>query len=375
MLRNSRRVESRELRVESQSVLRKADRASFPRSAWKREFSTLCVACDAAGTQSGQPNRSRVADPPRRAERANEAWFGNELRIFSRRRSERRGVLLLVVLSVLVLFMLVGTAFLITSKQTKINADLMSQVDRTGNNPTQLGGRAVLQVIGDTENTNSVIRGQSLLRDLYGGDGFEAVVDHAEYAGASVVPGPNGTGVTLGQFIDIYMATDASGVPAAVKIDRDPLGQKTPYVLSAMRGYYNGQLLTITKGAAAGQTTRIVDYEVDPASNQWRFRVMAFPRADGAALRPPRTGNWRTWRFLRPSMPRSWSTGGPSTAPGRDSTHFGAGPAGSAEPAAAERGRSVLDGQQRTRRGGSGAVAERRISQSGECCSARTRGA
>ena len=55
-----------------------------------------------------------------------------------RARSSRRGVLLLVVLSMLVLFMLVGTAFMMSSslgnKASKGNASL----NRVGNNGTKL---------------------------------------------------------------------------------------------------------------------------------------------------------------------------------------------------------------------------------------------
>src|SRR4051794_30224812 len=46
----------------------------------------------------------------------------SEIRNPKSRRSSRRGVLLLVVLSMLVLFMLVGTAFLMTSNQTRMKS-------------------------------------------------------------------------------------------------------------------------------------------------------------------------------------------------------------------------------------------------------------
>ena len=64
------------------------------------------------------------------------------------------------------------------------------------------------------------------------------------------------------------------------------------------KGYFNGQLLTITSGPAAGQTTRILDYDVvtNPDGTNYidqknagytrvfRFRVMAFQRTDGGPL-------------------------------------------------------------------------------------------
>src|ERR1700760_1721010 len=94
----------------------------------------------------------------------------------SRRRSSRRGVLLLVVLSMLVLFMLIGTAFLMSSSQTKKTSTESAKGDRLGNPATKLLDRALLQIVRDTDNPYSVVRYHSLLRDLYGTNGFEAVV-------------------------------------------------------------------------------------------------------------------------------------------------------------------------------------------------------
>src|SRR6476620_5302798 len=134
------------------------------------------------------------------------------------RRTKRRGVLLLVVLSMLVLFMLVGTAFLMSSNQSRIAMKHAAREDRLGNYASRLLDRAFLQLARDTENPNSVIRYHSLLRDLYGTDGFQAVAygkrpgdtvdlkdvgpgESPRFAGA-VAATPRGP--TEGQFIDIF---------------------------------------------------------------------------------------------------------------------------------------------------------------------------
>src|SRR5436190_3921454 len=137
------------------------------------------------------------------------------------RRSKRRGVLLLVVLSMLVLFMLIGTAFLMSSNQSRVMMKEASKQDRLGNYATRLLDRAVLQVVRDIENQYSVIRYHSLLRDLYGTDGFQAVAygfrsgdpvdlrvpaapgqpgQSPQFAGATTAQ-PRGP--TEGQFIDL----------------------------------------------------------------------------------------------------------------------------------------------------------------------------
>src|SRR4051812_37679651 len=131
-------------------------------------------------------------------------------------RSKRRGVLLLVVLSMLVLFMLVGTAFLMSSNQSRVAMKEAAKEDRVGNYATQLLERGLLQVVRDTDNPNSAIRYHSLLRDVYGTDGFQGVIYPADlnksetgyltrFAGATAGTVPQQLGPTNGQFIDIYV--------------------------------------------------------------------------------------------------------------------------------------------------------------------------
>ena len=85
-------------------------------------------------------------------------------------------MLLLVVLSLLVLFMLIGTAFMMSSNQYRTASQASAKLNRVGSPPTKLLDRALMQVLRDTGNPNSAIRYHSLLRDLDGSEGFEAVV-------------------------------------------------------------------------------------------------------------------------------------------------------------------------------------------------------
>jgi hypothetical protein len=310
---------------------------SFPRSAWERRISTLCVDGAAKRPQSGQPVRSHV-------ERGNEVTSASCLAPSARRLappSSRRGVLLLVVLSMLVLFMLVGTAFLLTSSQYRTAAISAAKADRVGTPPDDLLDRALMQVLRDTNNPSSVVHYHSLLRDLYGTDGFEAVVyspatgisfdptiaaqQVTRFAGAFSGTTADQLGPTQGQFVDIYVrelaykaddpltpppvnersgnyALTAPDARHVLKLDRDASGQPQMLFLPLTKGYYNGCLLTITSGPASGQSARIVDYEyvsdILPTATAssatpfppkrttrlFRFRVMSFPRADGLPL-------------------------------------------------------------------------------------------
>lgn len=223
-------------------------------------------------------------------------------------RSDRRGVLLMVVLSMLALFLLLGTAFLVSSQFYADTAKEASKLNRTENNPADLLERAMLQVLRDSNNPNSAIRYHSLLRDVYGNDGFigqvyPAIGDgyNAEYSGATASGLPYGP--TEGQFIDIYVAdlvspnNELPSARHAIKLERNADGSAADLVLPSATDYYAGCLLTILTGPASGQTTRIIGYDLigvtpqnDPMTGQpapvYRLRVMSFAQSDGQALLP-----------------------------------------------------------------------------------------
>lgn len=225
----------------------------------------------------------------------------------------RRGVLLLVVLSMLVLFMLIGTAFLMTSSATNDKAKIEAKVARLDKSATKRIEGALMKVVRDTDDPNSTIRYHSLLRDLYGTDGFQAVIyspmtvdlttsagQLTRYAGADATTGV--LGPTQGQFVDLYVgqtipnASDTLNLQNVIKLDRNGLGQPQLQLLPQTKGYYNGCLLTITSGPAVGQSTRILEYEFIPPEfiigsgtsartvRIFRFRVMNFPLSSGGAL-------------------------------------------------------------------------------------------
>jgi hypothetical protein len=219
-------------------------------------------------------------------------------------RRDRRGVLLMVVLSMLALFLLLGTAFLVSSRFYATTGKEAGKMNRTTNNPADLMERAMLQVLRDTNNPSSSIRYHSLLRDVYGSDGFVGQVLTfnsrtdlmPRYAGGTTA---NLLGPTQGQFVDLFVfdpTWPGGRLPDdrdVVDLERAPDGTTVDHTMSRANNYYAGCLLTMLNGPAAGQTTRIVDsrvveYIADPNGNMspvTRLRVMVFPRADGSSLR------------------------------------------------------------------------------------------
>lgn len=84
----------------------------------------------------------------------------------------RRGVVLLVVLSLLTLFAVVAVSFVYYSENQAQNAGLNLSAENTIRpEPDLLFGYALKQLVFDTNNPESALRAQSLLRNLYGGVG------------------------------------------------------------------------------------------------------------------------------------------------------------------------------------------------------------
>ena len=208
-------------------------------------------------------------------------------------RHPRRGVLLLVVLSVLVLFMMLGTAFLLTAKQAEKAGKAVSRgAIRTARTDVQGGllDEAVLQLVRDTKNPLSVLRGHSLLADMYGNDGLKAEVNVANWAGGGTNGGPTGGQMLELEIVEATVADlygnplDMNGNPIPPSASPPP-----PRGLSTLENSYNGLVLTFLSGPARGQSTRIVGY-LPAATTPPRppiLRVMNFEIENGAQVTDP----------------------------------------------------------------------------------------
>ena len=85
------------------------------------------------------------------------------------RQARARGVVLILILGVLALMAIIGVTFATFSGQSRISARNFAQ---SLNRPLQgeLMDFALSQLIGDTSDVRSAIRGHSLARDMYGND-------------------------------------------------------------------------------------------------------------------------------------------------------------------------------------------------------------
>ncbi len=250
----------------------------------------------------------------------------------TRPHKRRRGIVILVVLSLLVLFVLLAVTFALVAGMHRRTMEAYSRQDLLGVSPQKDLDRAMYQILRDTTIRASAARYQSLLRDYYGGDGFSGSFSNVKIPTSPVTPPdslqkivnqvipaasppypPPTTGaqrMSGGQFIDLVVDVDRdedgngffSNDRMIVSTDGIDLTAKhssasNPYAssdgayfygLSRTPGYYNGCLLTITTGAARGVSTRIVgyDYIAYGGVNFPYFRVLA-PKTDSGQLVAP----------------------------------------------------------------------------------------
>ncbi len=83
--------------------------------------------------------------------------------------ARRRGIILIVILGMLALMALIGVTFATFSGQARVNARNFSQ-SKNNVRSAEMMDFALTQLIYDTANPLSAIRGHSLLRDMYGND-------------------------------------------------------------------------------------------------------------------------------------------------------------------------------------------------------------
>ena len=116
----------------------------------------------------------------------------------------RRGVALLIVLALLGLFAAVGVSFAVLSRAESRGAANFKRGISIGKSipPADLFRNAVNQLLSDTTNPQSALRGHSLLRDMYGGPDTDT---------GTTATGPTGVGNGVGA--ENRLVSDAGATP------------------------------------------------------------------------------------------------------------------------------------------------------------------
>ncbi|MCH2114401.1 MAG: hypothetical protein MK171_05770 [Pirellulales bacterium] len=172
------------------------------------------------------------------------------------RLAPRRGILLLVVLSMLTLFLMIGTAYIVSANHFRKMNRAMARATETSFleiDQEALLEQLINQLIRDTNNEHSVLRYHSLLRDMYGNDSVE--IGPSPSAPAQFV---DRTAFDRTVELDGEMLNKVANQFFWVGVDVDLAA--TSATLKSTTDYYNGRLLTLLGGSAPGLTSRIVHY-------------------------------------------------------------------------------------------------------------------
>ncbi len=191
-------------------------------------------------------------------------------------RTKRRGIVLVLILGMLGLLALIGVTFATFSNQSQINARNFSQ-SASFPDPSEMFDFALAQLINDTANPASVIRGHSLKRDMYGAD--------ATFNGALLngMPG-SGTPMMVSSALVVPSGKPYAGMvqlTTNLPSTSTAAGQQTLYGYNFTRWIltYSGAIDTTNAETYVGRTHEIiVDDAVGDGTNR-QFYV-AIPNSD-----------------------------------------------------------------------------------------------
>jgi hypothetical protein len=193
----------------------------------------------------------------------------------------RRGVLILVVLSMLFLFVLIAITYVLVAMRQLSASRQFGRFATRGEPPQQLLDDAMMQVLRGSANQFSPIYPHSLLESMYG---------PFSVSGSIAAIDPNGTNATKDSTTQVDVVLEFTANP-------NPTVTTPGYSISQIQtqlkcdGFLEGCVITMTSGAARGLSSRIVRYEVqtttgnNPTTTNPVFHVLAF-KGDSGAVQP-----------------------------------------------------------------------------------------
>ncbi len=173
----------------------------------------------------------------------------------------RRGVLLLVVLTVLVLFVMLTITYVIVATKERVATRAALRVDQSGDPPNQVLDSLAMTFFRGSNDVHNPMGTWDLLGGIYGNVSFRGAVG-SQY-------GPlNGSGSTLPAKL---RNLNSGGQFYFIGIDPDPSSTTNPKATNVLTNngttrssfnyggnYYKGCVLTMLSGPCAGCSTRIV---------------------------------------------------------------------------------------------------------------------
>jgi len=161
-----------------------------------------------------------------------------------RRSKERRGVLLLVCLVILVLFLLLGVTFVLIASNWRVSSTAHIRAHEYTGPSNLIADDVLMRFLRGTSDPRSPFFVHNLLGDRYGEPSLRGVVDGTN------APAP----IAGGQFVRFDIVADGG------------------FSLSSIDHYYDGLEITMLTGTAKGKTSRVVNYDATNAT----IDVLAF---------------------------------------------------------------------------------------------------
>ncbi len=152
-------------------------------------------------------------------------------------RKNRRGVILLISLSLLILFLLIGITYVLSSGQFKQAAKTAARVEQYDDIPKDTLNKVILEIIRGSNNPRSSIAAHSILEGGYG-----------DYAAKGAVTTFAPDNPSKSQFYNLSANLTLNPVLASLP---KYAGAKNP-------GFFNGCVLTITSKQGTGASARII---------------------------------------------------------------------------------------------------------------------
>lgn len=222
-----------------------------------------------------------------------------------RKRQNEAGVILLVVVSLLALFVMIGVTYVLVAGQFRRSATMDARTRLLHIDPQMHLDRAMYQLVRDTYNTASVMRGHGLLRDMYGEDLQGGVVAQLTLPSGAAGPLPvrflpGGASQDQILEVDCIIGRWADLQPAGGDgVFESPLDRPFP------RDYFNGCVFTFLDGNLKNSSARVLDYipvnllpgvfnaplmPATPSQVHCRFRLL-LPETDWAHSLSPTLGD------------------------------------------------------------------------------------
>ncbi len=177
-----------------------------------------------------------------------------------RRQPPRKGIVLLMVISLLTLLIVVGVTFMLVSNQfRRAGKSHLRAVVYEADKSSELIERGVAMVMSDTPDVHSPLRAHGLLRDVYGADSVSGTVLDAQATAG-------------GQLVAIVATADWTDTSRR----RNTTNGYEPFPF--FEGVLNGRVITFLDGDARMVSTRIVDHVYNRNNNRHTFRVMRTDR-------------------------------------------------------------------------------------------------